>query len=161
MLALPLGAALPVGLSWPRAAVHARSAPANASPMFGVTLPPGYRDWTLISVAHEAGRTNDIRAILGNGVAVKAFRAGKRPFPGGAIIVRLAWEYRSSPRNDAVFPAPQSFVAGPPSNVQVSVKDTSATRPAADGDIGSSRMDEPTGMLTSLGNASAVTPRSA
>jgi hypothetical protein len=25
---------------------------ADADPMFGITLPPGYRDWSLISVAH-------------------------------------------------------------------------------------------------------------
>ncbi len=96
----------------------------DRSPIFGVKLPHGYRDWTLISVAHEAGSNNDIRAILGNRLAVRAFREGIRPFPDGAIIARLAWRYQSSPRNDAVFPAPQSFVAGPPVNVQVSVKDS-------------------------------------
>lgn len=94
------------------------------SPIFGVKLPDGYRDWTLISVAQENGKNNDIRAILGNDIAVKVFRDEKRPFPDGSIIVRLAWRYQSSPRNDKVFPAPQSFVAGDPTNVQVSVKDT-------------------------------------
>ncbi|MDQ2082940.1 cytochrome P460 family protein [Xanthobacteraceae bacterium Astr-EGSB] len=93
-------------------------------PIDTVTLPDGYRDWKLISVAHEAGKNNDIRAILGNEIAVKAFRDGKRPFPEGTVIARLAWQYQSSPRNDAVFSAPQSFVAGPPTNVQLSVKDS-------------------------------------
>ncbi len=97
---------------------------AVGSPIYGVTLPDGYRDWKLISVAHEAGKNNDIRAILGNEIAVKAFKEDKRPFPDGTIIVRLAWRYESSTRNDAVFPAPQSFVAGSPTNVQVSVKDS-------------------------------------
>jgi len=96
----------------------------QGSPVYGVTLPKEYRDWKLISVAQENGKNNDIRAILGNDMAVKAYRAGRRPFPDGAIIVRLAWHYQSSPRNDAVFPAPQSFVAGEPTNVQVSVKDS-------------------------------------
>jgi hypothetical protein len=96
----------------------------EGSPIYGVKLPEGYRDWKLVSVAHEAGRNNDIRAILGNDIAVKAFREATRPFPDGAVIVRLAWRYQSSPRNDTVFPAPQSFVAGPPTNVQVSVKDS-------------------------------------
>jgi hypothetical protein len=105
-------------------AVGAKRRGDEASPIYGVTLPEGYRDWKLISVAHEAGRNNDIRAILGNDIAAKAFREGKRPFPDGAIIVRLAWQYESSPRNDSVFPAPQSFIAGPPTNVQVSVKDS-------------------------------------
>ena len=102
----------------------ARQPNQNASPIFGVRLPHGYRDWTLISVAHEAGSNNDIRAILGNKIAVRAFREGRRPFPDGAIIARLAWRYQSSPRNDAVFPTPQSFVAGAPINVQISVKDS-------------------------------------
>lgn len=104
-----------VAAAWPKQ---------ERAPVYGVALPKGYRDWTLISVAHEAGKNNDIRAILGNDIAVKAFRAGKRPFPDGAVIVRLAWQYQSSPRNDTVFPAPQSFVAGEPTNVQVSVKDS-------------------------------------
>jgi hypothetical protein len=96
----------------------------EAAPVSGVQLPKGYRDWKLISVAHEAGQNNDLRAILGNDVAVQAFRQGKRPFPDGTMIARLAWRFQSSPRNDAVFPAPQSFIAGPPTNVQISVKDS-------------------------------------
>lgn len=96
----------------------------RASPVFGVRLPEGYRDWKLISVAQENGKNNDIRAILGNEIAVEAFRKGIRPFPDGSIIVRLAWRYQSSPRNDKVFPSPQSFVAGEPTNIQVSVKDS-------------------------------------
>ena len=55
---------------------------------------------------------------------MKAYRQNIRPFPDGAIIVRVAWQYESSPRNDSVFPAPQSFVAGAPTNVQVSEKNS-------------------------------------
>jgi hypothetical protein len=36
----------------------------EAAPIFGITIRSGYRDWKLISVAHEAGNNNDIRAIL-------------------------------------------------------------------------------------------------
>lgn len=97
---------------------------APGSPVFGVELLDGYRDLKLITVAHEAGENNDIRAILGNDIAVQAFRDGQRPFPDGSVIVRLAWQYLSSPENDAVFPQPQSFVAGEPINVQVSAKDS-------------------------------------
>lgn len=106
----------------------------GAAPGYVDKLPVRYRDWKLISVAHEAGKNNDIRAILGNRIAVAAFRNGTRPFPDGAVIARLAWQYQSSARNDAVFPAPQSFVAGPPTNVQVIVKD--AKRYAATGGWG-------------------------
>ncbi len=100
----------------------------NVSPIYGVSLPEGYRDWRVITVAHEAGKNNDIRAILGNDIAVKAFREGTRPFPDGAVIARLAYVYKPSPENDAVFPSPQSFVAGDPTNVQISVKSSEKYR---------------------------------
>jgi hypothetical protein len=98
----------------------------EASPIFGIKIPPGYRDWKLISVAHEAGDLNDLRAILGNDVAVKAYREGKLPFPDGAVIARLAWNYVPSEENDKVFGRAQSFVAGAPKEgVQFMVKDAS------------------------------------
>src|SRR5438445_4597237 len=113
------------------AGVVAYMAPASgqadgeAAPIFGVTIPPGYRGWRLISVAHEEGDLNDLRAILGNDVAIKAYREGTLPFPDGTIIARLAWRYVPSEENNKVFGRPQSFVAGPPTNgVQFMVKDT-------------------------------------
>ena len=96
----------------------------EAAPIFGVKIPPGYRDWRVISVAHEAGNNNDLRAILGNDVAIKAYREGKLPYPDGTIIARLAWSYVSSEENNKVFGRPQSFVAGSPTNVQFMVKDS-------------------------------------
>jgi cytochrome P460 len=96
----------------------------EAAPLFGIKIPPGYRDWKLISVAHEEGNLNDLRAVLGNDVAIKAYREGKLPFPDGAIIARLAWGYVPSEENNKVFGHAQSFVAGPPTNVQFMVKDS-------------------------------------
>ena len=96
----------------------------EAAPIFGIKIPPGYRDWKLISVAHEEGNLNDLRAILGNDVAIKAYREQKLPFPDGAIIARLAWNYVPSEENNKVFGRAQSFVAGPPTNVQFMVKDS-------------------------------------
>jgi hypothetical protein len=97
----------------------------GAAPIFGVKIPPGYRDWRLISVAHEEGNLNDLRAILGNDIAIKAYREGKLPFPDGTIIARLAWSYVPSEENNKVFGRSQSFVAGPPKNgVQFMVKDS-------------------------------------
>jgi hypothetical protein len=58
----------------------------DAAPIFGVKLPPGYRDWKLISGAHEAGNNNDLRAILGNDMAIRAYREEKLPYPDGTII---------------------------------------------------------------------------
>lgn len=100
------------------------SAGGGATPLFGIKIPPGYRDWKLISVAHEAGNNNDLRAVLGNDIAIKAYREKKLPFPDGAIIARLAWAYTPSEENDKVFGRAQSFVAGPPINVQFMVKDS-------------------------------------
>jgi len=65
----------------------------EAAPIFGVKIPAEYRDWRLISVAHEEGNLNDLRAILGNDIAITAFREGKLPFPDGTIMARLAWSY--------------------------------------------------------------------
>jgi hypothetical protein len=105
-------------------ALTAGPADDEAAPVFGVKLPPGYRDWKLISVAHEAGNFNDFRAILGNDVAIKAYREGKLPFPDGTIILRLAWSYVPSEENNKVFGRDQSFVAGSPTNVQLMVKNS-------------------------------------
>jgi hypothetical protein len=95
-----------------------------AAPIFGIKIPPGYRDWPVVSVAHEEGNLNDLRAVLGNDVAIKAYREGKLPFPDGTIIARLAWNYVPSEENNKVFGRQQSFVAGPPTNVQFMVKDS-------------------------------------
>jgi hypothetical protein len=97
----------------------------EAAPIFGVTIPSGYRDWRLISVAHEEGDLNDLRAILGNDVAIKAYREGKLPFPDGTIIARLAWNYVPLEESEKAFGRLQSFVAGAPKNgVQFMVKDS-------------------------------------
>jgi hypothetical protein len=99
-------------------------ADATAVRGFDVQLPAGYRDWRLISVAHEEGSLNDLRAVLGNDIAIKAYREKKLPFPDGAIIARLAWNYVPSEENNKVFGRPQSFVAGTATNVQFMVKDS-------------------------------------
>jgi hypothetical protein len=102
-----------------------RHADQEVAPIFVTKIPPGYRDWRLISVAREEGSLNDIRAILGNDLAIKAYREGKFPFPDGAIIARLAWSQDASEENNKVFDRPQSFVAGLPKNgVQFMVKDS-------------------------------------
>jgi len=98
----------------------------EAAPIFGIKISPGYRDWKLISVAHEEGNLNDLRAILGNDAATKAYREGKLPFPDGTIIARIAWSYVPSEENNKVFGRPQSFVPGPAPDwyLQFMVKDS-------------------------------------
>jgi hypothetical protein len=105
-------------------ALASRHADEEVVPIFGIKIPPGYRDWRLISVAHEEGNLNDLRALLGNDVAIMAYREGKLPFPDGTIIARLAWSYVPSEENNKVFGRSQSFVAGSATNVQFMVKDS-------------------------------------
>jgi hypothetical protein len=112
----------------------------ESSLIFGSKIPPGYRDWRLISVAHEEGNLNDLRAILGNDIAIKAYRDGKLPFPDGTIIARLAWSYVSSEENNKAFGRSQSFVAGPPTNVQFMLKD--AKRYASTGGWGFAQFND-------------------
>jgi hypothetical protein len=102
----------------------------NASPIYGVTIPAGYRGWSVISVGHlTGGKVKQLRAQLGNDIAIRAFREGKLPFPDGAIIAALHWTEVSSDDNDKVlatgFPGAglQSSVAGPVENIQFMVKD--------------------------------------
>ena len=106
----------------------------SAAPIFVTTIPPGYRDWRLISVSHEAGNLNSIGAVLGNDVAIKAYREGKLPFPDGTIIAALHYGHMPSAENNKVFGQAQSFVPGAPSNIQFMVKDS--TKYAATGGWG-------------------------
>ena len=94
-----------------------RTAADEASPIFVEKIPPGYRDWRLISVAHEEGNLHSFAAVLGNDVAIKAYRDGMLPFPDGTIIAALHWRHAPSEENNKVFGRAQSFVAGSPTNV--------------------------------------------
>jgi hypothetical protein len=97
----------------------------DAASIFVTNIPSGYRDWRLISVAREEGSLDDIRAVLGNGEAIRSYRGRTLPFPDGTIIARLAWSYDPSEENNKVFGRPQSFVAGHPKNgVQFMVKNS-------------------------------------
>ncbi len=96
----------------------------QAAPVFVTKIPPGYRDWRLISLAHEEGNLNSLGAVLGNDVAVKAYREGKLPFPDGTIIAALHYSHVPSEENNKVFGRSQSFVVGAPTNIQFMVKDS-------------------------------------
>jgi hypothetical protein len=103
----------------------------KASPIYGVTIPPGYRDWHLISVKQltGGGGLKQLRAQLGNDLAIKAYREGKLPFPDGSIIAALHWKEAFSDADNKVlaegFPGAglQSSFAGDAVNVQFMVKD--------------------------------------
>jgi hypothetical protein len=92
-------------------------------------IPRGYRDWRWISSAHEAGNLNSLGAVLGNDVAMKAYREGRHPFPEGTIIAALHYRNVPSDENNKVFGQAQSFVPGPPTNIQFMVKDSKKYAP--------------------------------
>ena len=108
-----------VALSIP-ATGHADAAPAP----YVTEMPSGYRDWQWVSSAHEAGNLNSLGSVLGNEIAIKAYREGKWPFPDGAIIVALHYKNVPSDENNKVFGQAQSFVPGAPTNIQFMVKDS-------------------------------------
>ena len=94
------------------------------APAYVTAISPGYRDWRLISVAHEEGDLHSFAAVLGNDAAIKAYREKKLPFPDGTSIAALHYRHVPSEENNKVFGREQSFVAGPPTNIQFMVKDS-------------------------------------
>jgi hypothetical protein len=110
----------------------------DAAPIYGVKLPEGYRDWRLISVKRLTGKQltgsgsglKQLRAELGNELAIKAYREGILPFPDGAIIAALHWNEDSSDSDNQAlalgFPGLglESTFAGSAVNVQFMVKDS-------------------------------------
>jgi len=94
------------------------------APTFVTEIPQGYRDWKWVSSAHEAGKLNSLGAVLGNDVAIRAYREGKLPFPDGTIIAALHYRNVASAENNKVFGQAQSFVPGPQTNIQFMVKDS-------------------------------------
>jgi hypothetical protein len=110
----------------------------EAAPIYGVKIPDGYRDWRLISVKRLTGKQltgtggalKQLRAELGNDLAIKAYRDGTLPFPDGSIIAALHWNEESSDADNqalaAGFPGLglESTFAGSAVNAQFMVKDS-------------------------------------
>ena len=111
-----------------------RSGDEEAAPIFVTKIPEGYREWRFISVAHEEGNLNSFASILGNDIAIKAYREGKLPFPDGTIIAALHYRFVPSVENNKVFGRDQSFVPGDPTNVQFMVKDSTKYAATGGGD---------------------------
>ena len=110
----------------------------EAAPIYGVKMPQGYRDWRLISVKRLTGKQltgaggnlKQLRAELGNDIAIKAYRDGTLPFPDGSIIAALHWNEDSSDADNKAlaegFPGLglESTFAGRAVNAQFMVKDS-------------------------------------
>ena len=78
----------------------------DSSPIYGVKIPAGYRDWKVIAVAQllVPGKADQLRAQLGNEIAIKAFKERTLPFPDGAIIAAIHWTRVPSEDNNKVLP---------------------------------------------------------
>jgi Cytochrome P460 len=110
----------------------------DAAPIYGIKIPDGYRDWRLISVKRLTGKQltgaggelKQLRAELGNDLAIKAYHDGTLPFPDGSIIAALHWNEESSDADNqalaAGFPGLglESSFAGSAVNAQFMVKDS-------------------------------------
>ncbi|GLH80336.1 cytochrome c oxidase subunit III [Bradyrhizobium sp. SSBR45G] len=123
--AMNRAARLVISIAATAGAVFLRSSAAPGefalSPIFGVGIPPDYRHWELVGVAHETG-LDELRGIVGNATAIEAYRAGTLPFPDGSILVKLAWKHVQSTEFEP------AFVPGPATTVQVMVKDSKRYR---------------------------------
>jgi hypothetical protein len=87
-----------------------------SSPIFGVTIPKGYRQWELVAVSYETA-FDEFRGILGNTLAIKAYTEGTLPFPDGTMFAKLAWKRVPSAEFNG------AFVPGAATTVQFMVKD--------------------------------------
>lgn len=109
-----LSASAPLGAA-EKAAVPA---PAAASPVFGVAVPEGYRNWELIAVSHRTDNKDELRAVLGNPVVMKAFRENVLPFPDGSMMAKLAW------KREPMKEFPGAWIPGVAPRIEFMVKDS-------------------------------------
>jgi hypothetical protein len=80
---------------------HARQ---EDTPAFVTEIPAGYREWRFISVAHEEGNLNSFASILGNDVAIKAYREGfhSRTAPSSPRCITNSFRQRKTTKPLAV-----------------------------------------------------------
>jgi hypothetical protein len=102
----------------------ATGAEGEGSPIYGVKIPTGYRQWEVIAPSQEAGSLDELRIILGNIISIKAYQEETLPFPDGAMLAKVAWKRVPSAGDDAALGSPQAFVPGAATTVQIMVKDS-------------------------------------
>ena len=88
------------------------------SPIYGVTVPIGYRQWQLIAPAQEADPLDELRAVLGNPKAVNAYQEGTIPFPEGTVLAKLAWKRVQSTEFET------ASIPGASTTLQIMIKDS-------------------------------------
>jgi hypothetical protein len=89
----------------------------GGSPIFGVKIPAGYRQWEMVAVSQEVA-FDELRGVLGNPAAMQAYRNRTLPFPDGTILAKLAWKRMPVPGVDG------AFGAGSATTVQFMVMDS-------------------------------------
>ena len=117
-ICLALLASVMLPLVWAMALAETGSNAEGASPIYGVTIPKGYRQWEFVAVAHEAEPLNELRAVLGNAIAMRAYQQGTLPFPDGTVLAKLAWKHVQSPEFES------ASIPGAATTVQIMVKDS-------------------------------------
>ncbi len=112
---------------------------------FVTEIPNGYRDRQWVSSAHEAGNLNSLGAVLGNDIALKAYREGKLPFPDAqsSLLCITATSHRmrtirSLANCNLSFPAPR------PTSSSWSRTQQSTQQPAGGDSVTSKTADLPT-----------------
>jgi len=112
------------------AALPSTEAAENAAAPTGVTIPKGYRNWQVVAPSQRDDK-DEIRLILGNDIAMKAYRAKTLPFPDGSILAKLSYKRAKSAEFD------NTFVPGEPQRIEFMVKN--AKKYAATGGWGFGR----------------------
>ena len=64
----------------------------------------GYEDWHVVATHYRTDK-NELRYIIGNDIAVKAYRSGiplnGKEFPDGAILVKIGYSLKKNPAFEA------------------------------------------------------------
>ena len=96
----------------------------NSAPVYVTNSPSGYRDWRLISMAHEEGNLHSFAAVFGQRCSDQGVPRREATLSRGAIIAALHYSHIPSEENNKVFDREQSFVPGPLTNIQFMIKDS-------------------------------------
>jgi hypothetical protein len=74
----------------------------GVSPIFGVTIPDGYRQWELVAPAEEAVPLNELRAVLGSKTAISAYHLASRHAAATRRARRVTTGHRDRPAHAAM-----------------------------------------------------------
>ncbi len=60
----------------------------------------GYENWHVVATHYRTDK-NELRYIIGNPIAVEAYRQGMKKFPDGSIIVKIGYSLKKNPDFEA------------------------------------------------------------